>query len=158
MKKRILDILSEVLVILIIAGITVLLFVKCASEPMEDYEGKIETVTIPPVTTCEPPQTIESQPTLTSLGTFTITYYCPCSACCGKTDGITKSGVKAISNHTIAAPSNFEFGTILVINGIEYTVEDRGSAIIENHIDIFVESHEQALQNGVKQFEVYKIN
>ena len=59
---------------------------------------------------------------------FKITAYCPCSKCCGKQTGITASGTRATAGRTVAASSQFSFGTKLMINGKEYTVEDRGGA------------------------------
>ena len=47
--------------------------------------------------------------------------------------------------------SYYPFGTQIMINGILYTVEDRGGTGIENNIhrvDIFVSSHEEALRLG----------
>ena len=87
-------------------------------------------------------------------GVYKITAYCSCAICCGKTNGITASGVKATSNRTIAAPSTFKFGTKVIINGQEYTVEDRGGAIQGNRIDIYMDSHSAALAWGVKYLEV----
>ena len=78
--------------------------------------------------------------------------------CCGKTNGITASGAKATANHTIAAPSTFAFGTKVVINGITYTVEDRGGAIQGNRIDIYMNSHQEALQWGVRYVDVEVLN
>jgi len=48
---------------------------------------------------------------------YVVTAYCACIPCCGKTDGITASGVRAVANHTIAAPPIFAFGTQILING-----------------------------------------
>ncbi len=91
----------------------------------------------------------------TYLGQFVLTGYCPCVICCGKVDGITASGKPATSNHTIAADSRFAFGTQLVINGQVYTVEDRGGAIKGNHIDIFFNTHSEALAFGRRTGDVY---
>ena len=91
-----------------------------------------------------------------SLGIFKITAYCSCKKCTGSGKGITASGAIVQANHTVAAPPNFPFGTILLINGIEYTVEDRGGAIKGNRLDIYFDSHEEALQFGVKYLEVFK--
>ena len=85
------------------------------------------------------------------VGYYTLTYYCSCSKCCGKTNGITAWGTKATAGKTIATSSKFAFGTKLIINGHEYIVEDRGGAIQGNKIDIFVNSHSEALQLGVKK-------
>lgn len=87
-------------------------------------------------------------------GVYKVTAYCPCVICCGKTDGITASGTQATANRTIAAPKTFAFGTQVVINGITYTVEDRGGAIQGNRIDIYMDTHQQALQWGVRYLEV----
>lgn len=91
-----------------------------------------------------------------SVGTFKITGYCSCSRCCGKSNGITASGTRAKAGRTIAADtSRFAFGSKLVINGHTYTVEDRGGAINGNKIDIYFDSHWEALQWGVRYCEVY---
>lgn len=87
-------------------------------------------------------------------GVYKVTAYCACMQCCGKTNGITASGVKATANHTIAAPKTFAFGTKVVINGITYTVEDRGGAIQGNRIDIYMNSHAEALSWGVRYVNV----
>lgn len=97
----------------------------------------------------------EEKPKLKSLGKFKITAYCSCSKCCGKSDGITASGAKATAGRTIAAPFTFKFGTKLIINGHEYIVEDRGGAIKGNRIDIYFDSHQEALSFGVKYLEVF---
>lgn len=83
------------------------------------------------------------------------TAYCGCSQCCGKSDCITASGVKAEEGRTIAADlSVFPFGTKLRINGNTYTVEDCGGGINGNRIDIFYSSHADALRFGVQTVEV----
>lgn len=95
----------------------------------------------------------------TTLSTkYKVTAYCSCKKCCGKTNGITASGTKATANRTIAAPSNFAMGTKLKINGNVYTVEDRGGAIKGNRIDIYVNSHSEALAWGVKYLNVEVLN
>ena len=86
---------------------------------------------------------------------YKVTAYCSCSKCCGKSaSGYTASGTKATAGRTVAAPSNFAFGTKLIINGKEYVVEDRGGAIKGNKIDMYVSSHAQALAWGVKYLPV----
>ena len=87
---------------------------------------------------------------------FTVTGYCPCKKCCGKTDGITASGVKAKSNHTLAAPNTYAFGTKIVLEGYgTFVVEDRGSAIQGNKLDRFFDTHQEALNWGVKNCTGY---
>lgn len=89
------------------------------------------------------------------LGKFVLTGYCPCVICCGKTNGITACGKKATPNHTIAADGRYAFGTQMIINGMVYTVEDRGGAITGNSIDIYFNTHAEALQFGRQQGDVY---
>ena len=96
--------------------------------------------------------------TTAASGRYKVTAYCSCAKCCGKTNGITASGVKATANHTIAAPSTFAFGTQLLINGKTYTVEDRGGAIQGNRIDIYMNSHSEALAWGVRYLDVEVLN
>ena len=97
--------------------------------------------------------------TSTTGGTvYKITAYCPCAKCCGKTNGRTASGTKATAGRTVAASSKFSFGTKLNIGGHVYTVEDRGGAINGNKIDIFVNSHAEALAWGVRYLNVNVVN
>lgn len=102
--------------------------------------------------------TEEQQPKIEyeSLGVFEITAYCPCEKCCGKSDGITATGTKATEGRTIAAdPSVLQYGAKVIINGNEYTVEDCGGAIKGNRIDMYFDSHEDALQWGRQTHEVF---
>ncbi len=95
--------------------------------------------------------------TNTATGTtkiFKVTAYCSCAKCCGKVTGRTASGTHATAGHTVAASGQFAFGTKLNINGKEYTVEDRGGAIQGNRIDIYMNSHAEALAWGVKYLPV----
>ena len=89
---------------------------------------------------------------------YKITAYCPCSKCCGKTTGRTASGTTATAGRTVAASSKFAFGTKLNIGGHVYTVEDRGGAINGNKIDIFVNTHVEALQWGERYLSVSVVN
>jgi len=96
--------------------------------------------------------------TTATSGKYKVTAYCACIKCCGKTNGITASGTMATANRTIAAPSSFAFGTQVVINGQTYTVEDRGGAIQGNRIDVYMNSHSEALAWGVRYLDVEVLN
>ena len=80
-----------------------------------------------------------------------VTHYCACTKCCGpNAQGITASGKRAAEG-MVAMSSYYPFGTQIMINGIMYTVEDRGGSGIENDIgrvDIFVPDHNEALRMG----------
>lgn len=91
-----------------------------------------------------------------SLGTFYITAYCGCSKCSGGHNK-TASGTTPTEGRTIAADTSIlPFGSQVVIDGVVYTVEDRGSGVCGNHIDIFFATHEDALAYGSKSVTVYK--
>ena len=90
------------------------------------------------------------------LGEFVATAYCSCAYCCGKTDGITASGTYCTAGRTIAADTSiFPFGTELVIDGHTYVVEDVGGAIGGHRIDIYFDSHQEALNYGRRTVQVY---
>lgn len=91
--------------------------------------------------------------------TVEATAYCPCVKCCGKSDGITASGVKAVEGVTIAADTKvFPMGTKIDIDGHIYTVQDTGGAIKGNRIDIYFNSHAEALKFGRKIINVHVID
>lgn len=93
------------------------------------------------------------------LGNFRLTAYCNCSTCCGKwAGGATASGVMPVANHTIAVDTSvIPFGTKVVINGNTYVAEDTGSSIVGNRIDVYFNSHQEALNFGVQYADVYKV-
>lgn len=100
-----------------------------------------------------------SSSTSTSGGTvYKVTAYCPCAKCCGKASGRTAAGTIATAGRTVATSGGFSFGTKLNIGGHIYTVEDRGGAINGNKIDIFVNTHAEALQWGVRYLNVSVVN
>lgn len=88
-------------------------------------------------------------------GNCRITFYCHCAACNGRAGANCASGVQPRVNHTVANGS-LPFGTRLLIDGQEYVCEDRGVGDFE--IDIFVASHEEALQRGLYYTDVYIID
>ena len=107
----------------------------------------------------------EEMPVYKSLGMFKITHYCDCEICQGKWVGQTASGKEPQAFYTIAASKDIPFGTKLYFstnygNGLlqEFEVQDRGGAITENCIDIFVgdsSKHQLANELGVYYTEVF---
>lgn len=92
-----------------------------------------------------------------SLGTFVTTGYCSCEECSGGF-GLTYSGTVPQARHTISADiSLFPVGTLLMIDDIIYTVEDIGSDVIGNHIDIYYDNHEDAVAHGRQMQEVFTV-
>lgn len=97
---------------------------------------------------------------LRSLGMFEITAYCPCSLCSSSWNRTTATGTTATAGRTIGVnPDIIPYGSRIMINGHEYIAEDTGGAMRENPrvIDVFMESHEEALQFGRQNFEVFII-
>lgn len=114
-----------------------------SNDNSDSYSGATTT----PVTTTESGECI---------GTFTITAYCGCKKCSGGS-GKTASGTTPTEGRTIAADTSIlPFGTQVVIDGVVYTVEDRGSGVTGNHIDIFFATHKKAMAFGKKTMKVYK--
>ncbi len=94
--------------------------------------------------------------------TLNASAYCACYKCCGKTNGITASGAKASPWYTVAAGKGYPIGTIIYIPSLSYTanggwfvVQDRGGAISNNKLDLFVSSHGEALQFGRRNLQCY---
>ena len=117
-------------------------------------EPKPEQTTTP---TQEPTaKTTEPPARYSIIKTFTITAYCPCRKCCGKwADGITSTGTTAKEGRTIAVdPDVISYGTEVIIDGETYVAEDCGYGINGNRIDIYFNSHEDALEWGVKKKKV----
>lgn len=95
-----------------------------------------------------------------SLGKVTTSGYCNCVLCCGSwSGGPTASGVYPTSGHTIAVDANHPFvpmGTKVIMNGVEYTVEDTGNfAKYGVQFDVYYDSHIAAVLHGHKQWECY---
>lgn len=98
-------------------------------------------------------------PTVRSLN---ASAYCACMVCCGKTNGITSSGNIAKEWYTLAAGKSYPIGTVIYIpaladkpNGGWFVVEDRGGAISDNKIDVYMGSHSQAIIFGRRNLECY---
>lgn len=115
---------------------------KPATEPVT-YEGwfKVNASVIP---SCE------------------ITHYCcePYEHICGTGDGITSTGVPVTAGWTCAVdPSVIPYGAEIMVDygdRVEFwKAQDCGGAIRGNHIDLAVETHEEAQQLGVKTATVY---
>lgn len=83
-------------------------------------------------------------------GEFKITHYCNCNICCGRwAGGPTASGTIPSANRTIAVdPDVITLGTEVLIDGVQYIAEDTGSAIKGTRIDIYCDSHQEALDRG----------
>lgn len=141
-----------------------------------DEEEPTEPIEVPPVTEPTIEETISeevqstevtevtevtdvTEPEHEYIGEFKLTAYCPCSSCCGQwADGITSTGVTAQADRTIAVdPKVIPYGTEVVINGNTYVAEDCGGSIKGNRIDIYFNTHSEALAFGIQYANVYII-
>ena len=91
-----------------------------------------------------------------SMGTFRLTFYCPCYQCSEGWGHQTGSGAYAEEGVTVAVdPRLIPYGTHLMIDGHEYIAQDCGGSIKKKRIDIFMESHSECLRNGIQYKEVF---
>lgn len=110
-----------------------------------------------------PPEEQEAQlmPWAHKLEGVTVTYYDCCVACCGKDDGITYSGTRAVPYETCAVdPDVIPLGSDITVDYGDgelrhYRAEDVGGGVNGNRIDICVSSHGEALELGVRTATVY---
>ncbi len=73
-------------------------------------------------------------------------------------DGATASGKMARRGRIAADWDFFPPGTRIYVPGYgEAVVADRGSDVQENHIDLFMDSYDEAKRWGVRNIEVYVI-
>lgn len=90
-----------------------------------------------------------------------VTHYDCCLECCGKTDGITASGVMATPGVTVAVdPDVIPLGADVLVDYGDgeiqyYRADDVGGAVKGNHIDLCVQSHEEALELGRRMATVW---
>lgn len=79
----------------------------------------------------------------------TITHFCNCAVCCGKWAGSpTASGAWPVAGRTVAVDKSvIPLGSEVLINGHIYIAEDTG--VKGNWIDIFCNSHQEALNRGM---------
>ena len=95
-----------------------------------------------------------------SLGQVVTSGYCSCSICCGQwAGGPTASGVYPTANHTIAVDATNPFvplGTKVIMNGVEYVVEDTGAfARYGVQFDVYYSDHAAASAHGHQTWEAY---
>lgn len=86
---------------------------------------------------------------------------------CGKAPGskgygITSSGARATAWCTLAAGSGYPIGTIMYIpyfankpNGGWFVVQDRGGAISNNKLDVYMDTYNQCINFGRRNLECY---
>lgn len=88
------------------------------------------------------------------VGECTITYYCPCEACCGKwADGLTSTGLPAGPGIVAVDWDVIPLGSTVIIDGQQYLAADTG--VKGRHVDICMTDHAAAVAAGVRSAEVW---
>lgn len=97
-----------------------------------------------------------------SAGEFKLTHYCAeeRTHICGTGDGITSTGVPVTPYWTCAVdPSVIPYGAEVMVDygdRVEFwKAQDCGGSVKGNHLDLAVESHDEALEMGIKSATVY---
>ena len=90
------------------------------------------------------------------MGMFRCTAYCPCCDCSEGFDRETATQTTAEEGHTIAVdPDVIAFGSRVLIGDTVYTAEDCGGLVQGDHIDIYMEDHDDVERFGVQYIHVW---
>lgn len=119
--------------------------------------GDIIPRTVAKSTTLAADSTVRSN--FRNLGSFRLSFYCPCEICNGRTDKKNKMGTELVEGRTIAVDTSvIPLGSRVYIDGYGlFIAEDIGGAIKEKKIDIAVSDHEYAYELGIDNATVYLI-
>ena len=137
---------------------------KVEAAEVKNFTEKVQEPEFSEERTYEKPEIAEP----TCLGEYRITAYCACEKCCGewannRPGGIVKGAMGVELTPGVSAASPLPFGTKLYIAGYgEVIVQDRTATwVVEKYdgkiIDIYFDNHEEALNFGVKNLNVYQI-
>ncbi len=92
---------------------------------------------------------------MTNVITAIITAYCSCKLCCGpNATGLTARGTTPHEHRTVAARRSIPFGSTVIIGGKSYTVEDRLAKRFDSRFDVYMSSHQSALNFGIRTQQV----
>ena len=84
-----------------------------------------------------------------------LTAFCACRVCCGPgAVGITASGAKPQTEHTIAGPRSIPLGSTVIIGHRTYRVEDRTALRYDGRFDIYFRTHKEAREFGIRKMTV----
>lgn len=165
-KKKLKIVMSYIIligIVLVIFGIGFLIGRLCV--PTRAIDDTTQTINSTVSTTEE--TIVETEPPIEWLE-FRATAYCPCEKCCGKWATLRPkdengqpivygaTGIVLQSGVSIAADTSiYPIGTVLEIQDFgEFIVQDRGGSIKGNRVDIYFDSHDEAVDFGVQTVKV----
>ena len=108
---------------------------------------------------------VGKEPTVVNMNVSAYT-----ASTCGKNPsapgyGITSSGVAATAWRTIAAGKGYPIGTVIYIpyfasspNGGWFVVQDRGGAISNTRLDVYMDTYQECINFGRRNLECYVYN
>jgi 3D (Asp-Asp-Asp) domain-containing protein len=148
----------------IISTITLLLTLTLLANPNDPTPPEIAAVPVGPTRSKAkliPPKPRQSPP---PAEVFEVTAYTVYEESTGKSPdhpafGITASGKRVQAGKTAACPPSMPFGTRIEIEGVgERVCHDRGAAITEGRIDVYMPELNDALEFGRKRLKVRVVN
>lgn len=125
-----------------------------ANQRIKTLEGEVEALKKPKAKSPAVKHQTQVKTKRPATKTYEVTAYTNGAESTGKSAGhpdygVTASGVRTKTGHTIACPPSMAFGTRLNIEGVGVrTCEDRGGAITEGHIDLYVAGVSEARSFG----------
>ena len=121
--------------------------------PEPTLEPEVEAVVEEVVEVVEVQTDSSFSGTLTDIGTFTVTFYCPCAECCNGNVGAL--GVELTPWYSIALPDYSYLGRTFYVDGFGYfRCEDVSPAGI---CDIFVSHHSEIPSYGMTTAYLWEV-
>lgn len=131
-------------------------------ESLDEANAKLEAAN----TTIEDLKNTEYE--LVYMGDYKLTAYCACEICCeelalsrpldanGNPIVYTATGTVATQGRTIGVdPKVIPYGTEVYIEGLGWRVAEDTGAIQNQHIDVYMDSHDAALHSGITHGDVW---
>ena len=91
------------------------------------------------------------------VGECKISAYCcePYAHICGDGDGLTATGIPATPGVVAVDPEVIPLGSTVIIDGQAYLAADTGGAVQGLHVDVAMETHQEADAFGVRSADVW---
>lgn len=147
-------------VMIVLLCVSFIVFVCAITSSKDTPESAPEPVTTEDVQEVSDEATEPTATASDSLGTFKVTAYCACEKCCpGTSDGLTYTETIATEGRTISVdPTIIPLGSVIELNGQQYIAEDIGGSVKGKHVDLYFDSHADALEYGVQYHEIHLIS